>query len=262
MRGFFKKILNRRIFLSSLTCGGILLFSMTSHAQQIAGATGISKPLILLSVLAAMSLAPFVIMMATAFVKLAVVMSLIRSALGTQQVPPNLVITGLAMILTIYVMAPVGLQVYRAAGEVINQGTNQPLVSQATVELLVKAVDAGKEPMRAFLEKNAHEGEKKLFYNMALKMHTNEEDRAAIKETDFINLIPAFAISELAEAFAIGFIIFLPFLIIDIVVANILLSLGMFQISPITLSLPFKLLLFVLVDGWHLIVKGLILGYL
>ena len=203
----------------------------------------------------------FVVMMATSFVKLAVVLSLIRSAIGTQQVPPNVVITGLALILTIYVMMPVGYDVYRASGSIINQGTNQPLLSQASVELMVKAVDKGKEPVRDFLLKHVHAQERSLFYNLALKLVKNEDDRSNVTDKDFINLIPAFCVSELTEAFQIGFVIFLPFLIIDIVVANILLSLGMFQISPITLSLPFKLLLFVLVDGWHLITKGLILGY-
>jgi len=260
MKSIIRKI-QRRWIISSLAGLGIILLSGVVYAQKVSGAAGISRPLILLSVLAAMAMAPFVIMMATAFVKLAVVMALIRNAMGTQQVPPNMVVTGLALILTIYVMTPVGYQVYRAAGGVINQGSNQPLVSSATVELLVKAVDKGKEPVRGFLLKHAHNDEKALFYNMAKKMQPNPEDREKIKEDDFLNLIPAFAISELSEAFQIGFVLFLPFLIIDIVVANILLSLGMFQISPITLALPFKLLLFVLVDGWHIIVKGLLLGY-
>ncbi|OGQ49465.1 MAG: EscR/YscR/HrcR family type III secretion system export apparatus protein [Deltaproteobacteria bacterium RIFCSPLOWO2_02_FULL_47_10] len=224
-------------------------------------AIGVSRPLVMLVALAAISMVPFVVMMATSFVKLAVVLSLIRSAIGTQQVPPNVVITGLALILTIYVMMPVGYDVYRASGSIINQGTNQPLLSQASVELMVKAVDKGKEPVRDFLLKHVHAQERSLFYNLALKLVKNEDDRSNVTDKDFINLIPAFCVSELTEAFQIGFVIFLPFLIIDIVVANILLSLGMFQISPITLSLPFKLLLFVLVDGWHLITKGLILGY-
>lgn len=222
---------------------------------------GVSKPLVMLTVLAAISMVPFVIMMATSFVKIAVVLSLIRNALGTQQVPPNIVVTGLAMILTIYVMMPVGYEVYRSAGNIINKGTNQPLLSQASIELLVKATNQGKEPLRDFLLRNVHPQEKALFFTLAQKLVKNEEDKAKITDQDFVNIIPAFCISELTEAFQIGFVIFLPFLIIDIVVANILLSLGMFQISPITLSLPFKLLLFVLVDGWHLITKGLILGY-
>ena len=243
-------------FGSFLFCG---FFSSVAYAQ--AGQVGVSKPLVLLLVLAAVSVLPFIIMMTTAFVKIAVVLSLIRNALGTQQVPPNVVVTGLALILTVYVMVPVGLEIYGKAGSVINRGTNQPLLSQASVQLLGEAFEKGKEPMRDFLIRHAHAKEKALFYNLALKLRGEKANPEEISETDFLSLVPAFVISELTEAFQIGFLIFLPFLVIDLVVANILLSLGMFQISPITLSLPFKLLLFVLVDGWHLIVKGLILGY-
>jgi len=239
-----------------LACTGI---SAVAFAQ--ASGVGVSKPLVMLAVLAALAMVPFIVMMVTSFVKIAVVLALIRNAMGTQQVPPNVIITGLAMILSIYIMVPVGYEVYRAAGSVINQGTNQPLISQASIKILVEGVDKGKEPVRQFLLKHVHEKERSLFYNLALKLHTNEGDRAAIHDNDFINLIPAFVVSELTEAFQIGFIIFLPFVVIDLVIANILLSLGMFQISPITISLPFKLLLFVLVDGWHIIAKGLILGY-
>lgn len=204
---------------------------------------------------------PFIVMMSTSFVKIAVVLALVRNALGTQQVPPNIIITGMAMILTIYVMVPVGYDVYRATGDVINQGTNQPMLSQASLQLLAEGAKKGKEPVRAFLLKHVHAKERSLFFNLSQKLRTNEEDRAGISDQDFINLVPAFVVSELSEAFQIGFIIFLPFLVIDLVIANVLLALGMFQISPVTISLPFKLLLFVLVDGWHVIAKGLILGY-
>jgi len=246
----------KRILWGAVISTICLMMSGIAYAQ--AGRVGVSKPLVLLVMLAALSLVPFMIMMITSFVKIAVVLALIRNALGTQQVPPNIVITGISMILTIYIMLPVGYDVYRATGTVINQGTNQPLLSQASIELLVEAVKQGKEPVRAFLLKNAHASERSLFYNLALKLRTNEEDRKEISDQDFFNLVPAFVVSE---AFQIGFIIFMPFLVIDLVIANILLSLGMFQISPITISLPFKLLLFVLVDGWHVIAKGLILGY-
>lgn len=248
----------RYLVISAITTFGFLI-SCTAHAQ--AGRVGVSKPLVLLVTMAALALAPFMIMMVTSFVKIAVVLSLIRNAIGTQQVPPNMVITGLALILTIYIMTPVGYSVYREAGSVINQGTNQPLVSQASIQLLTKGLKKGKEPVRNFLIKHAHPEERSLFYNLSMKLVKNKEDRKKITNNDFINLVPAFVVSELAEAFQIGFLIFLPFLIIDLVIANVLLSLGMFQISPITISLPFKLLLFVLVDGWHIIAKGLIMGY-
>jgi len=253
-----KKRARRWIIAASFAAVGL---GISSVAYAQAGRVGVSKPLVLLVVLAALSLVPFVIMMSTSFVKIAVVLALVRNAIGTQQVPPNIIVTGLAMILTIYIMVPVGYNIYNASSDIINQGTNQPLMSQASVELLGKAVKVGKEPMREFLIKHTHKKEKQLFYKLALKLRSTDEQRADVEENDFMNLVPAFVISELTEAFQIGFILFLPFLIIDLVIANVLLSLGMFQISPITLSLPFKLLLFVLVDGWHLITKGLILGY-
>lgn len=242
-------------------CGmALCLLPLPAHAQ-IDPSAGVSQPLVLMLALAALALAPFVVMMATSFVKLAVVFALIRNALGTQQIPPNTVVTGLALIMTVYIMMPIGHQAYTAAAEVIHTDTNQPIMSQATVKLLGEGVTAAKEPIRGFLIKHTHKKDRALFFQMAKKMETDEKARANIADNDMLNLVPAFAISELAESFQIGFVIFLPFLIIDLVIANILLSLGMFQISPITISLPFKLLLFVLVDGWHMIAKGLIVGY-
>lgn len=249
----------RKLIIGVLGTMGCMSVCGVAWAQ--AGGVGVSKPLVLLIVLAALAMVPFIVMMITSFVKIAVVLALIRNAIGTQQVPPNVIITGLALILTVYIMMPVGYDVYRAAGTVINQGTNQPLLSQASVQLLTEAVGLGKEPVRNFLVKHVHQKDRELFFNLAQKLRTNEADRAEVKDNDFMNLIPAFVVSELAEAFEIGFILFLPFVIIDLVIANVLLALGMFQISPITISLPFKLLLFVLVDGWHLVAKGLILGY-
>lgn len=222
----------------------------------------VSQPILILFVLFLMSLAPFILMMTTSFVKFAVVLSLTRQALGTQQIPPNQIITGLALILTIYVMIPVGHQVYDAAQAVIHQeDSNQPLVSSATFDTLKRAAFAGKEPIRAFLVAHAHEKERMLFYGLAKKLRSARDGDEELTNKDFMVVIPSFVISELSEAFQIGFVIFLPFLVIDMVVSNILLSMGMFQLSPITISLPFKLLLFVLVDGWFLITKGLVSGY-
>ncbi len=254
--------------LSFLLASLILFVPSSLIAQEVAlppivGAAteqAISKPLLLIFILAAISILPFVVMMTTSFVKIATVLALVRNGLGTQQIPPNPIITGLAMILTIYIMIPVGMEMYKTAGATINQGSNQPILSQMTVNLLVDAIKQAKEPMREFLVKHGHEKEKTLFLNLAKKMR-KPEDRDKVLEKDFQILVPSFVVSELTEAFQIGFIIFLPFLVIDIVVTNILLALGMFQISPVTVALPFKLLLFVLVDGWHLIAKGLILGY-
>lgn len=256
---FPKKLIFLAIFLASRPLWGQAIelpaFQPSSPGQSVA------RPLVLLIILIGISLLPFVVMMTTSFVKIAVVLALVRNALGTQQIPPNPIVTGLAVIMTIYIMMPVGMEIYKVAGKTINQGTNQPVLSQVTVNLLMDAMKEGREPVRAFLIKQAHEKERALFFNLARKMRP-EADREQVQDNDFTVLIPAFVISELSEAFQIGFIIFLPFLVIDIVVTNILLSLGMFQISPITVALPFKLLLFVLVDGWHLLAKGLVLGYL
>lgn len=219
-----------------------------------------NRPLVLMIALAALGLAPFVLLMVTSFVKISVVLSIVRSALGTQQIPPTQVITGLAVILTVYIMAPVGQAMFKAAdaGDITESGD---LLQAKNVDTLIKAADRGKEPLREFLLKKVTTKDRTLFFSLALKLR-KAEDRAGIKETDFLVLVPSFVVSELKEAFQIGFLLFVPFLVIDMVVANILLALGMQMLSPTTISMPFKLLLFVLVDGWYLIAKGLVVGYL
>lgn len=220
----------------------------------------LSKPLVILFALSMLALVPILLIMMTSFIKITVVLALVRNALGTQQIPPNQVITGLAIILTIYIMSPIGIEVYRNTQGLIEQTSTEGFFSQASISIVMDGVKKGQEPIRAFLVKFANEKDRSLFYNLAKKMR-KAEDREQVKDNDFLILVPAFVVSELARAFQIGFIIFLPFLVIDMVVANVLLSLGMFQLSPVTVSLPFKLLLFVLVDGWYLIAKGLVMGY-
>ncbi len=219
-----------------------------------------NRPLVLMVALTALGLAPFALMMVTSFVKISVVLSIVRSALGTQQIPPTQVITGLAIILTVYIMAPVGQAMFRAAdAESVTQ--NGGLLDAKTVDTLITAAGRAKEPLRDFLMKKVTTKDRTLFYSLALKLR-KPEDRLGIAERDFLILVPAFVVSELKEAFQIGFLLFVPFLVIDMVVANILLALGMQMLSPTTISMPFKLLLFVLVDGWYLIAKGLVVGYL
>jgi type III secretion protein R len=219
-----------------------------------------SRPLILILALAGLSLVPFVLMMVTSFVKISVVLSIVRSALGTQQIPPTQVITGLAIILTVYIMAPVGQTMYKAAAvDIWAKGPG--LLSSETVGNLLDAAGRAKEPLREFLVKKVKDKDRALFFHLAKKMR-KEEDRKDVKDQDFLIIIPAFVVSELKEAFQIGFLLFVPFIVIDMVVANILLALGMHMLSPTTISMPFKLLLFVLVDGWYLIAKGLVVGYL
>jgi type III secretion protein R len=219
------------------------------------------RPLMLIIVLAIVSLAPFVAMMITSFVKISVVLSILRSALGTQQIPPTPVIMGLSLILTLYIMTPVGIEIRTAAQSVIVEKTGQSSWSAVTMDVFLDAGKAACEPVRKFLSKHAHEKDKNLFYRLAVQMNRKSPDLFDSKE-DLLVLMPAFIISELREAFEIGFLIFIPFLIIDMVVSNILLSMGMFMLSPATISLPFKLLLFVMVDGWYLLARGLVLGYM
>lgn len=235
--------------------GGASVASDAVNADSFA-----SRPLILILALATLSLVPFVLMMVTSFVKISVVLSIVRSAMGTQQIPPTQVITGLAIILTVYIMAPVGQSMYRAAEvDIWSKGAN--LMSSETVGTLLEAADRSKEPLRDFLIKKVTNKDRALFFNLAKKMR-KPADRAEVGDRDFMVIVPAFVVSELKEAFQIGFLLFVPFIVIDMVVANILLALGMHMLSPTTISMPFKLLLFVLVDGWYLIAKGLVVGYL
>ncbi|MBN2359070.1 MAG: type III secretion system export apparatus subunit SctR [Deltaproteobacteria bacterium] len=219
-----------------------------------------NRPLILMVALSAMALIPFVGMMVTSFVKIAVVLSIARQAIGTQQTPPTTVITGLSIILTVYVMMPVGQKIYRETDKYF-QSQNTSFFDAKNVDLILETTRIAKEPLRDFLIKHSHKLDRQMFYNVAWRMR-EPTDRLNLQPDDFVVIVPAFVISELKEAFQIGFIIFVPFLVIDMVVANILMALGMMMLSPTVISLPFKLLLFVLVDGWYLITRGLVLGYL
>ncbi|NNE08558.1 MAG: flagellar type III secretion system pore protein FliP [Gemmatimonadetes bacterium] len=208
-------------------------------------------------IMGALSLAPFVLIMITSFVKISVVLSIVRNAMGTQQIPPNQVVVGLAFVLTIFIMIPVAKEVYQESG--ISTQSQSKIFSESSIKELFDSAKNGKEPVRRFLIRHAHNKDRALFVDLAFRLSGNEQE--VIDASSFQVLIPAFVISELKEAFQIGFIVFIPFLIIDMVVANVLLALGMMMLSPTTISLPFKILLFVLVDGWYLVVQGLVLGY-
>lgn len=200
-----------------------------------------------------LALAPFVAVMITSFTKIIVVLSLLRNALGVQQIPPNLVLNGLAMILTIYVMYPVGQAM-------MNEIEKVDIEVQSTEELF-QVASAGKEPLREFLIKHSDELEREFFQSTIMRM-IDGDNSDPVGHDDFMVLIPAFTITELTEAFQIGFLIYLPFIIIDLVVSNILMALGMMMLSPPLISLPFKLLLFVLVEGWAKLTHGLVISYL
>lgn len=208
-----------------------------------------------------LSLLPFLLMMTTSFLKFSVVFSILRSAMGTQQIPPTPVIMGLSIILTVYVMAPLGSRVYQQIQPDLERNTRADLISAEGARGILSVVDKATPELKAFLKKHAHPKETRLFLTWGKRMGPPDW-KENLKEDDLIVLIPAFAISELTEAFAIGFLIFLPFLVIDMVVSNILLAMGMHMLSPVVVSLPFKLLLFIMVDGWSLLSQGLLQGYL
>jgi type III secretion protein R len=199
-----------------------------------------------------LALVPFVAVMVTSFTKLVVVLSLLRNALGLQQVPPNVVLNGLALVLSIYVMYPVGAEMNAKA-----QGIDQ--IASSTKNMLA-AADAAKEPLRAFLLRHSRPLERAFFLKTA-RQALKPEQAAQLDERDFLVVVPAFTVSELSVAFEIGFLIFLPFLVIDLVISNVLMAMGMMMLSPTTVSMPFKLLLFVLIDGWVKLVHGLVLTY-
>jgi type III secretion protein R len=210
--------------------------------------------------MAALSLLPFVVLLMTSFVKITVVLSILRGALGTPQIPPAQVITGLALILTCYVMAPTGERMYRAIEPLLGRAAGADLTSAAALDTLGDAGARAREPLREFLLKHASPRDRALFHELALRLRTPEE-RARITDGDLLVAAPAFLTSELRRAFEIGFLLFLPFLVVDMVIANLLLALGMHMLSPTTVSLPFKLLLFVLADGWQLLLRGLVESY-
>lgn len=205
-----------------------------------------------------LALAPFVGVMVTSFTKIVVVLSLLRNALGLQQVPPNVVLNGMALVLSIYVMYPVGLQMAERVGQ--TQTQTQTQAAGRGTEALLAAADAAKEPLREFLIQHSNPDERRFFLE-TLRRNLTPAQQQALSERDLVVVVPAFVVAELSVAFQIGFLIFLPFLVIDLVVSNILMALGMMMLSPTTVSLPFKLLLFVLIDGWVKLSHGLVLSY-
>ncbi|MGN6525381.1 MAG: type III secretion system export apparatus subunit SctR [Burkholderiaceae bacterium] len=207
-------------------------------------------PLILLVV--AIGLVPFVAMMVTSYTKIVVVLGLLRNALGVQQVPPNMVLNGIAIIVSIYIMAPVGMDTFdriRADG-----------MAPTTGAQMAQLMTAAEDPVRRFLVRHAQPREKAFFLKSAAQVWP--EDRAkALQADDLIVLAPAFTLTELTSAFRVGFLIYLAFVVVDLVIANVLLALGLSQVTPTQVAIPFKLLLFVVMDGWSTLLHGIVLGY-
>ena len=197
---------------------------------------------------------PLGLVMVTSYTKIVVVLSLLKNALGLQQVPPAIVTNGLAMVLTWYVMYPVGMTIM---GEIDVELKNPRPKAALT---MMQIGEKGKEPLRAFLDKHAKAHERAFFLDASRRMMADKLPEP-VQERDFVVLVPAFVVSELTEAFLIGVMIALPFIVIDLVVANVLMALGMQMMSPTMLSLPIKLLLFVMLDGWSRLAHALVLTY-
>ncbi len=207
-----------------------------------------------------LALLPFLIMLFTSFIKITITLALLRSALGVQQTPPNQVINGIALILTMYVMYPTGLEMYHRAEPIFKGQTSTKLFSASTALVAVDVINAAKEPLRQFLIRNARKQDIQGFYKIAYKTFPDEA-KAALTETDFLVVAPSFITTQIRAAFEIGVLIYLPFFVIDLVTSNILLAMQMMMLSPLSISLPLKLLLVVMIDGWTVLVQGLVLSF-
>jgi flagellar biosynthetic protein FliP len=228
-----------------------LITSAPAAAQDISinfgQGTGLTERVLqLIALLTVLSLAPSILVMVTSFTRIVVVLSLLRTALGTATAPPNSVLISLALFLTGFVMAPVFQNAYDA-------GVRPLMANQITAE---QAFGRASEPFHAFMLKNVREKDLQLFMDLS-----REPRPARPEDLSMRILVPAFMISELKRAFEIGFLLFLPFLIIDLVVASVLMSMGMMMLPPVVVSLPFKLIFFVLVDGWTLVAGSLVQSY-
>jgi type III secretion protein R len=207
----------------------------------------------LLIAIVAISMVPFVAMVVTSYAKIVVVLGLLRHALGVQQVPPNMVINGLAILVSIYVMAPVGM-------EAMHTMQSRGAAAQSSSQFVLGTLDAAKEPFRHFLKQHAHEREKRFFLRSASTVWPKEM-AAQLHEDDLIVLAPAFTLTELTDAFKIGFLLYLAFIVVDLVIANTVMAMGLNQLQPTNIAIGFKLMLFVAMNGWSALVHGLVLTY-
>lgn len=215
------------------------LFSSTDPSN-------VSTAVRLLLLLTVFSLAPSIIILLTSFTRIIIVLSFVRTSLATQQMPPNQVLIGIALFLTFFIMAPTFHQV--------NQEAISPLFAEEIT--LDEAYDRASVPLKEFMSKHTRQKDLALFLN-----YSGSEKPEQVEDIPLTTLIPAFAISELKTAFQMGFMIFIPFLVIDMAVASVLMSMGMMMLPPVMISLPFKILLFILVDGWYLITESLLQGF-
>jgi flagellar biosynthetic protein FliP len=214
--------------------------------EQAQGADDVALTLQIIILLTILALAPSILVLLTSFTRTIVVLSFVRTAMGVNQMPPNQVLIGLALFLTFFTMAP--------TWQAINTNALQPYLAG---ELDFRAAgEQAETPLREFMFKFTRQKDLALFASMS-----GNPPPADIKDVPTYVLVPAFVISELKSAFQMGFVLYIPFLVIDMIVASVLMSLGMMMLPPVMISLPFKLLLFVLVDGWHIVIRSLLLGY-
>jgi len=221
------------------------MMDLSNLVSSVTSPSNLSTSLQIVLLLTVLTLAPSILIMMTSFTRIVIVLAFLRNALGLQQMPPNQVLIGLALFLTFYIMAPVGYD--------INNNAIKPYVEGQINQY--EAYERAIKPLKSFMLRQTRQNDLALFVNLA-KIKADK-----VEDLPMRVVIPAFIISELKTAFEIGFIIYIPFLVIDIIVASVLMSMGMFMLPPVLISLPFKVLLFILVDGWNLVVKSLILGF-
>lgn len=226
---------------------GLNVPSIQLGVGQAQGQNEVSASLQILALLTVLSLAPALLILTTAFTRIVIVLSLVRSALGTQSIPPNQVIVGLSLFLTFFVMGP--------TFEQVNETALQPYMRKENPITFDEAVKRGQVPIRDFMLKNTYESDLRLFTDIRKERPRSREEVA------FGSLVPAFVISELKTAFVVGFFIFVPFVMIDLIVASVLMGMGMMMMPPTVVSLPVKLLVFVLANGWHVLVQAILAGY-
>ena len=210
------------------------------------------NPVAVIIALTAMGFIPLFVVTMTAFLKISLVLFLVRNALGIQQTPPNLVLYAVALILTVYVSTPLLGEMYVRL--------NASTVNINSVQGLQAAAGEVRQPLQEHLKRFTHPNERQFFMAATTRIWP-ESARATVRDDDILILLPAFVSSELTRAFEIGFLLYLPFLVIDVVVSNILMAMGMIMVSPVLISVPLKLFLFVTVDGWSRLLHGLILSY-
>jgi len=240
------------LFASNVYADPILPFKFSFDVEPAENPSEVATSLQILLILTVLALAPSILIMMTSFTRITIVLSFLRNALGTQQMPPNQILIGLALFLTIFIMAPVGKE--------LNEQSLQPYIREEITQQ--EALDISSLTIKRFMLKQMRNEDDLAFFTSLAKITPNEGESTINPETlPLTVVIPAFIISELKIAFEMGFLIYIPFLVIDMIVSSTLMSMGMLMLPPIMISLPFKILLFVMVDGWNLVINSLLTGF-